>query len=88
LSDPTSPDTPVPFVEWFDSHFRHSNGKTYSAQTRRKFVRLYHFPIIDIGKARLIVPRAGDAHLASIKTRFQEEPLRRRPGRPRKYVAD
>src|SRR5690242_14760024 len=83
-----SPNTPVPAWPLFDKFFTKPNGDRYSERQRRHIIKRYGFPLIRIGWNEYAIPAEWQARMAELSPRrLQEEPQRRRPGRPRKYQA-
>jgi hypothetical protein len=76
-------DSPVPFDDWFDAKVRKPSGEVYGHRQKLNFIKRYRLPVIKVGWATLIVPRAGNEQIA--KYAMHQEPARRR-GRPRMVV--
>jgi hypothetical protein len=73
----------VDFETWFNTVFRKPNGQPYGRRSRNKFAKKVGLPVVKVGWARLVNPRAANAKLERYHTGQSEEPARRGRGRPR-----
>jgi hypothetical protein len=72
--------SPPPLEDFYDAYCPPRFPQARSRRAKQSIAKKYRLPIIRVGHAALICPRAGDARLRELAV-HQEQPRRR--GRPR-----